>query len=188
VRPSLPVLALGAFTAFLAVSAGSSPAAPPARGPAPAPARLAGPRPLAVEHEELHERLAEALAAGGETAKAARALVDVLHPHFVREEQIALPPLSLLPRLARGEVSEDMRPALEMAKTLERELPRMLEEHEAIKAGFRRISDAAEREGHVRVSRAARRLVTHAEIEEAVLYPATLLVGRVLEEKLPKAR
>jgi hypothetical protein len=184
VRPTLPVLALGACAAFLVASAASSPAAPPA----PAPAPLAGPKPLAAEHEELHERLAEALAAGGETAKAARALADVLHPHFVREEQIALPPLSLLPRLARGEVSEDMRPALAMAKTLERELPKMLEEHEAIKAGFRRVGDAAEREGHLRVARAARRLVTHAEIEVAVLYPAALLVGRVLEEKLPKAK
>jgi hypothetical protein len=160
----------------------------PARGAPPkaAPSPLASPKPLADEHAELHERLAEAVAAGGETAKAAKELVKVLHPHFVREEQIAMPPLSLLPRLARGEVSEDMRPALEMARALERELPRMLEEHEAIKAGFRRLGEAAEREGQVRVARFSRRLITHAEMEEAVLYPATLLIGRVLEQRLPR--
>jgi hypothetical protein len=189
-RPSLPSLCLGPalLAAGLAVAAGPARGAPsppaPARAPAPVP--LASPKALADEHAELHDRLADALAAGGETARAAKDLVKVLHPHFLREEQIALPPLSLLPRLARGEVSEDMRPAIEMARTLERELPRMLEEHVAIKAGFRRLGDVAEREGHVRVARAARRLVTHAEVEESVLYPAAILVGRTVEARLAR--
>src|SRR5262245_32537500 len=179
----LLLLAVATFVACVVATAASSLGAPPA--PA-APAPLSSPKPLTDEHAELHERLAEAIAAGGETARAAQELVKVLHPHFVREEQIAMPPLSLLPRLARGEAGEDMRPALEMTRALERELPRMLEEHAAIKAGFRRLGEIAEKEGHVRVARAARRLVTHAETEEAVLYPAALLVGRVLEQRLAK--
>jgi hypothetical protein len=176
----LSLFVLAACGVALAVP---DPGEPPA-GPAPAP--LVGPKPLADEHAELHARLAEAFAAGGQTAAAARDLAKVLHPHFVREEQIATPPLSLLPRLARGEVSEDMRPALEMTRALRNEMPRMLEEHAAIKAGFRRLGEVAAREGHAEIAAFSRRLVTHAETEEAVLYPAALLVGRVLEERLAK--
>lgn len=160
----------------------------PKAGPAPAPgaAALASPKPLADEHGELHERLAEALEAGGDTAVKARALVKVLHPHFVREEQIAMPPLSLLVRIAHGEADESMRPALEMTRALAKELPRMLEEHVAIKAGFRALGEAAAREGREKIARFSKRLVTHAEIEETVLYPAALVVGRWLEERLAK--
>ena len=95
-----------------------------------------------------------------------------------------MPPLSLLPALARGEATPDMAPALEMTRKLEAELPRMLEEHVAIKAGFRALRDAARRDGNEKVARFAERLVLHAETEEEVLYPASILVGRVLEERL----
>ncbi len=172
-----------AYVAFLHRLEHLPHAAAPAGG---GPVALSSPKPLADEHAELHARLAEALDAGGETAAAARSLAKILHPHFVREEEIAMPPLSLLPALARGEVSPAMRPALEMTHALEKELPRMLEEHVAIKAGFRALHDAAEREGQSKIARFALRLVTHAENEEAVLYPAALLVGRWLEAHLPK--
>ena len=49
------------------------------------------PGPLQVEHEELHERLVAATKAPGEVGAAAREVARVLHPHFVREEEFALP-------------------------------------------------------------------------------------------------
>jgi hypothetical protein len=51
------------------------------------------PKSIRVEHEEIHSTLAEATKAAGAVGVAARELAQVLHPHFVREEQIALPPL-----------------------------------------------------------------------------------------------
>jgi hypothetical protein len=144
------------------------------------------PESVRGEHEAIHAALVEATQAPGSVGEAARALAAILHPHFVREEQIAMPPLSLLPRLSRGEVTEDMRPALEMTRALRAELPRMLEEHVAIKAAFRALGAAAQREGHVKVANFSVRLVRHAETEEQVLYPAALLVGAVLEERLGK--
>jgi hypothetical protein len=147
---------------------------------------LAPPPALSAEHVELHERLAEAIASGGATADAARALAKVLHPHFVREEEIATPPLSLLPAIVRGGVTPDMRPALEKTRALRAEMPRMLQEHVAIKAAMRALGDAADREGKAKIANAARRLVRHAETEEQVVYPAALLVGVVLEAAFAK--
>ena len=108
----------------------------------------------------------------------------MLHAHFVREEQIATPPLSLLPAILEGGVTPSMRPALELTRALKAEMPRMLEEHVAIKAAMRALGEAAEREGNVKIARVAKRLVLHAETEEQVTYPAALLVGQLLEAKL----
>jgi hypothetical protein len=51
---------------------------------------------MKAEHNELHEALVHATKAGGQTgeaAKAAKAVAKVLHAHFVKEEEYALPPL-----------------------------------------------------------------------------------------------
>ena len=62
------------------------------------------PQPLKDEHESLHSTLVRATRAPGATGEAARAVAAVLHPHFVKEEQFALPPLGLLaPLLDRKE-------------------------------------------------------------------------------------
>ena len=80
------------------------------------------PKAIQVEHEEIHATLVEATKAPGRVGAAARELAQVLHPHFVREEEIALPPLGLLAPLAAGdEVPEPARVrALEMADALKR--------------------------------------------------------------------
>ena len=60
------------------------------------------PQSIRLEHGAIHSVLVEATKATGAVGAAARALAHVLHPHFVREEEIALPPLGLLGPLSRG--------------------------------------------------------------------------------------
>ena len=50
------------------------------------------PRSLKIEHEELHEELAKATKESGKIGDAAKAVANVLHPHFTKEEEYALPP------------------------------------------------------------------------------------------------
>ena len=112
---------------------------------------------------------------------AARGLAAVLDPHFRREEEIATPPLGLLAPLARGPVTPDMRAVLPMTDALERELPRMLEEHRRIAAARQRFEAAARVAGKADYVRLAESLGHHARQEEEVLYPAAILVGRVVK-------
>ena len=135
------------------------------------------PEPLTLEHQALHRNLRVALEAGGEIAEAARAVVAVLHPHFVREEQIAMPPLALLRALSRDAFTADMAEVLPMTDALRAELPRMLEEHAAIKAALGRLKAAAQAGGRPEIAEFADEVVLHARTEEEVLYPASLLVG-----------
>ena len=102
------------------------------------------PESLKLEHEELHAELARATKAGGKTGEAAKAVAGVLHNHFLKEEEFALPPIGLLAALARGEVDEEMRDVLVMTERLKAELPEMLREHQAVVAALEQLTAAAE--------------------------------------------
>jgi hemerythrin-like domain-containing protein len=142
------------------------------------------PPPLRQEHEELHERLRNATQAGGAVGDAAKALARLMHPHFVKEDEFALPPLGLLPPLARGDVTPGMVDVLKLTDRLAEELPAMLAEHETIVAALAQLADAAQRAGRSDIVEFTRALALHAQIEEQVMYPAALLVGRFLHQHL----
>jgi hypothetical protein len=144
------------------------------------------PHSLAAEHRELHEVLARASKESGELGRAAVELEKALAPHFKREEEIATPPLGLLPKLARAEATADMRAVLPMTDALERELPQMLKEHEAIRQAvtkFRAAAVQAQRDEYVGFSDG---LAAHAQQEEEILYPAAVLVGRYVKRTAPE--
>ena len=144
---------------------------------------IATPQSIAAEHRELHETLERASRESGVLGAAARELEAALAPHFRREEEIATPPLGLLPALATGETTPQMRSVLSMTQALERELPTMLEEHRGIRAAaarFRSVAEAAGRSDYVRFSD---ELAAHAREEEEILYPAAVLVGRYVAAK-----
>jgi hypothetical protein len=140
------------------------------------------PAPLKAEHEELHQTLAHAARAGGLVGDAAQEVAKVLHPHFVKEEEFALPPLGLLAAVARGETPspEASRAAGAMAERLKAELRGMLAEHGRIVAALDGLASAAAMEGRHDLLRFVEALKTHARTEEEVLYPATLLLGEKL--------
>ena len=136
------------------------------------------PTPLQQEHEALHDELRRATQAGGEVGEAAKTLAQLMHPHFVKEDEIALPPLGLLDALSHGEFNADMSDVLALTDRLETELPAMLDEHKIIVAALQRLQQAAERAELSDIVAFAKQLVQHARTEEEVMYPAAVLVGR----------
>ena len=146
------------------------------------------PKSVKTEHDEIHSTLVEATKAPGRVGVAAKELAEVLHPHFVREEQIALPPLGLLAPLAAGkQLPENVASkALSMTDALQSELPNMLEEHKKIRAAVEKLHLAARAEHATTYERLAEQLALHAQTEEEVLYPAAIMVGKVIRERSQK--
>jgi hemerythrin superfamily protein len=142
------------------------------------------PSPLKLEHEELHAELVRATQAGGRVGEAAKGVAKVLHDHFVKEEEFALPPLGLLSSLARGKVDKNMGSVLRMTDQLKAELPKMIEEHKAVVAELKNLITAAEADNKLEHARFAEKLMLHAQTEEEVLYPASILIGEYLKLKL----
>jgi hypothetical protein len=144
------------------------------------------PKPLQVEHEELHATLVKATKAPGAVGAAAREVAQLLHPHFVREEQFALPPLALLSELARSGVTPAMAAVLPMTRRLKTELPVMLAEHKQIVGALDKLRAAAAAASLPEYERFAEALTLHAQTEEEVLYPAAILIGEHVAHKLAK--
>jgi hypothetical protein len=150
---------------------------------------LATPAAIKIEHEHLHHQLDAAVAAGGTTGARAREVAAILLPHFEEEEAYAMPPLGLLVSLARNESLDDatVGQAIEMAQRLRQEYANMLHEHKLLTEALRRLASAAREEGKPDHAAFADALIVHAQNEEQVLYPATLVIGEYLKLKRQRA-
>ena len=145
---------------------------------------LKTPQSLKVEHEELHAQLAKAMISGGATGEAAKTVAKVLEPHFLKEEEYALPPLGLLPIILEAKNLPEMEAAIEMTDRLKADLSHMLVEHKQIVIALKALTEAANLEGKEKVSHFAEKLILHAQTEEEVLYPASTLIGEYLKLKI----
>jgi len=146
--------------------------------------KLEVPKPLKSEHEELHSILVGAAREEGELGAAAKLVVNLMQQHFAKEEQFALPPIALLPRLARGDVAADMEGALALTDRLQAELAALTKEHQEILMAVRQLLAAARTQDKVEYAEFAEHLIRHVQMEELVLYPAAILAGRYLRLKL----
>ncbi len=145
------------------------------------------PEVLKEEHRELHARLVEALAQPGEIGAAARIVADLLHPHFEKEEAFALPPLGILGRLSRGEVTPELAEVLDLTNRLETDLPEMLQEHKIISAALTKLANIARHNDRPDIAETADAILVHARAEEALAYPAAILIGRHVAFQLGRA-
>jgi hypothetical protein len=139
------------------------------------------PKSIKLEHEELHEDLEEATMESGSVGDAAKAVQEVLQPHFLKEEEFALPPLGLLSKLSSGQITLEMKDAIAMADRLRAELRQMLSEHREIVARLKILTEAALKENKLDSVQFTEKLTLHAQTEEEVLYPAAILVGEYLK-------
>lgn len=144
------------------------------------------PMSLLEEHADIIMSLRTASTAGSVIAPAAREVLAVLEPHLQREQQLALAPLRLLPRLANGEVAPDMAPIIAVTERLRAELPALRQEHLAIRRALEALWETAWREGKPEYAFMAERINRHIKVDEEVLFPAALMVGdylRLVAEK-----
>ena len=142
------------------------------------------PQALREEHDELHAMLERATREQGAVGEAARGVARVLHPHFVREEEFALPPLALLAQVSAGSVRPEMAAVVPLAKRLQSELPAMLAEHKEIVAALEKLAAAAHAAALPEYERFAEVRVRHARTEEQITYPAALVVGKYVARSL----
>ncbi len=132
------------------------------------------------EHEELHKELRKATKMRGRVGEAAVRVAEVLHPHFERENELALPVIGVARELAEGKSSPDFPKALELANTFKAEYQRMLQEHVEIVKALDELEKAAGRVKKHAVIRFTRKLKAHARTEEALTYPTVLMTGKLL--------
>ena len=137
---------------------------------------------MELEHEELHDALRKAAKLPGKVGKAARQVAQVLHPHFVRENELALPVIGIARELAEEKPSADFPKALELFEKFKPEYEKMLQEHMEIIKALDELEKVAKKAKKKAVIDFAHKLKLHAKIEEDLTYPAVLMAGKLLKQ------
>jgi hypothetical protein len=144
------------------------------------------PPSLKHEHGEMRASLEISAKAIGKSGEAAREVARLLVPHFKKEEEYALPPLDALAVLAGGGIPENPEAIIAKADRLRYELAEMLREHQAIAKALEYLYDVATDDARPELARFARKLLLHAQMEEQIYYPASLMIGEYLKLRAVK--
>ena len=129
-------------------------------------------------HEAIHAALKRASAEPGALGETARSIARIMSGHIMREEKFALRPLGLLRALSRGETPAELAEVAKLAQAFRLELPQMIDEHRQIAEALHLLASNAEAAGKPEYVALAEDMLMHAHIEEDVLYPAAMLIGK----------
>jgi len=143
--------------------------------------------PLSVrtEHEGVLRYLRGIAARPTPEGAAAQKVLDLLIPHMAKEEEIILPPLVLLPALASGQVTPDMRWAIALADRLRAEQRNIRHTHEELSDVFIGLMDAADAAGDQGTVAFTKDLAADDLGDQEVTEPTALLIGKFLRSRLP---
>ena len=133
---------------------------------------------LKSEHESIHAALKRATAEPGALGETARTIARIMSGHIMREEKFALRPLGLLKALSRGETPAELAEVAKLAQAFRLELPQMIDEHRQIAEALHLLASNAEAAGKPEYVALAEDMLKHAHVEEDVLYPAAMLIGK----------
>jgi hypothetical protein len=144
------------------------------------------PQSIRLQHQQIIDRLAALTKKKGPVAAAAQKAMDVLKGHYAREEQFVLPPLGLLPRLAKGEVSKDMEPAIAMAEKTKAALPDLQKDHVEITSLMNELIEVGKKHRDQELVRLATWIANQSLNDVEVAHPTAIFIGNYLRERLTK--
>lgn len=141
------------------------------------------PKAIRNGHENLCSELKNITLDSGKIGEQARIIEETMYPHFRKEEKYALPPLGLLLSLSEGNWEFDADEAIRMSEMLQSELSDLKQDHENISKAIKKLKVIADKENNLFAKRFVKDMTLHVEIEDQVLYPATILIGDYLKNK-----
>ena len=168
-----------AFCALWLSSAGSGPLAaqtPPI------------PNELRADHVRIQQRLRDLSLRADPVGKAAKQVLVLLVPHDQREEEFVLPLVGLLEQVAADRIRPDMALAIPMADKLKAEKDRLSDEHTAVIDALLVLRSASLRSHEPKVTQFAEDIASDEVNDGQVVYPAAILVGKYIRDKLPATR
>src|SRR5690348_16409228 len=151
----------------------------------PAPTAKEIPQSLRVEHDNTLQQLAHLAQRQGPVGAAARSALVLYKQHIQREEAYILPPLTLLPMLADGKVTPDMRWAVDMADRVRKEREEIFLEHTKITDAMNALATAAQRARDTEALDFARGAAADSLNDVELLEPMCITIGDYVRARLP---
>lgn len=151
------------------------------------PATLEVPQSIRLQHQQIISRLEHfASNKDKESAAAAQKAAAFLKEHYAKEEEFVLPPLALLPRLAKGEVSKEMEPAVAMADRTKSALADFENDHINITSLMNELIEVGKKKKNDELVRLASRVAAQSLNDIEVAQPTTILIGEYIRQRLSR--
>jgi hemerythrin superfamily protein len=146
--------------------------------------KLTVPKALQRGHDEARAELVRASMEGGRIAKAGKRVADLCLPHFEHEEKTVFPVLALLPYLEQGTLRPEMKEVMPMIFAFRAKHDALEQHHQLIVSAIEDLLQAAHAEKNREMAEFAYNMRAHERIEDEVIYPTVVLIGKYLQEKL----
>ena len=180
---------MAAGTLGIAALASILTAAPMATANAADQSALRVPQSVSYEHEQIIKDLTNFAKREVAHAAAAQKALIVIKAHYAKEEAFVLPPLALLPKIAKGAVSKDMiskelEPAIAMADRTKAALPELQNDHVQITSLMNELIEAGKADHDEELTRLATRVAIQSLNDFEMTQPTTILIGDYLRLRL----
>lgn len=116
---------------------------------------------------------------------AAQKVLALMTARIAYEEAVILPPLALLPALAEGDPTPDMRWAIAMADRVRAERETLRSNHAALNVALIALRDAGAAEDDHRTVGFSNDLLADDRQDQEINEPAVIMVGDYLRRQLP---
>jgi hypothetical protein len=161
-------------------------AAPMAAGNAAGQSALQVPQSIAYEHEQIMKELTNFAKREVAHAAAVQKALIVIKAHYAKEESFVLPPLALLPQIAKAAISKDMEPAIAMADRTKAALAELQNDHLQITSLMNELIEAGKADHDEELTKLATRVAIQSLNDVEIAQPTTILVGDYLRRRLVK--
>ena len=142
------------------------------------------PEALRLGHDEVRAELVRATSLPGKIGDAASLVADLCLPHFEREEQHVYPVFGMLREFASGEVRSQWASVLPLVADFKRWQDSLDDQHQSIAPALHDLLLAAYKEDNREMVEFTYNLRMHERLEDQVLFPTVLLIGRYVEQRL----
>ena len=142
------------------------------------------PQSQIIEHEENLEHLATLATRPGPVGEVARRAVILFKQHNAREREYILPPLTLLPYLADGTVTPDMRWALDMTDRVRADREVIFDEHARMIEILNELQFVGQQAHDTEAVEFAKGAAVDALNDSEILEPTVMVIGDVLRARL----
>lgn len=144
------------------------------------------PNALRRAHDEARAQLVWANMERDSIAVAAKRVAKLCLPHFEYEEKTIFPVLALLPYLERGELRPEMMDVMPLIADFSASHDALDDHHQSIVSAIEALGQVARKEKNRVFAEVAYNLRVHERVEDEVIYPMVVVIGKYLEEKLAR--
>ena len=162
-------------------------AAPMAAANAADQSALRVPQSISYEHEQIIKDLTNFAKREVAHAAAVQKALIVIKAHYAKEEAFVLPPLALLPQIAKGAISKDdeeLEPAIAMADRTKAALPELQNDHVQITSLMNELIEAGKADHDEELTQLATRVAIQSLNDFEMTQPTTILIGDYLRLRL----